>query len=111
MDCRVQEDPGTETPGRLPLQRTHGEIAHNNRGDMEQGGIEEQEPTGARSQNNRSLRKPPSREGPHQREPDQQAVTEEPGMPCREGMKPLVGIERLGALDAASQRKRVAGTD
>ena len=100
-DRREQEDPGTETPGSFPLQRTQGERAHSNRGVPEQG-REEQGPTGARSQSNRSLHKPPPRLGPQQREPDQQAVTEEPGMPCRERMKPLVGIERIDKLDEAS---------
>ena len=49
--------------------------------------------------------------GQQQREPDQQAVTEQPGMLYRDGMKPLIGTERLGRLDAASRRKRVAGID
>ena len=109
-DRREQEDPGTETPGSFPLQRTQGERAHSNRGVPELR-REEQGPTEARPQTNRSLRKSPPRLGPQQREPDQQAVTEEPGMPCKDGMKRLVGIKRLEKLDEASRRKRVAGTD
>ena len=32
-------------------------------------------------------------------------------MPCRDGMKRLVGIKRLEKLDEAFRRKRAAGTD
>ena len=32
-------------------------------------------------------------------------------MHCRDGMKPLMGLEKLGKLDAPPRRWRLAGTD
>ena len=54
---REQEDPRTETPGSFPLQRTQRERAHSNRGVPELR-REDQGPTKARNQSNRSLCKP-----------------------------------------------------